>query len=73
MKSTLQRITKKLQKLDEITEEHQEVIDAIRVIFEALQAKQSEGIAMTVADENALNALEIVINYMVKDSSITKT
>jgi predicted RNA binding protein with dsRBD fold (UPF0201 family) len=71
MQSTLQRITKKLQKLDEITEEHQEVIDAIRVIFEALQVKQSEGIAMTVDDENALNALEIVINYMVKDSSIT--
>ena len=71
MNSTLQRITKKLKKLDEITEEHQEVIDAIRVIFEALQVKQSEGIAMTVDDENALNALEIVINYMVKDSSIT--
>ena len=71
MNSTLQRITKKLNKLDEITEEHQEVIDAIRVIFEALQVKQSEGIAMTVDDENALNALEIVINYMVKDSSIT--
>ena len=71
MHNTLKRITKKLKKLEEITEEHQEVIDAIRVILEALQVTQTEGIAMTGDDEKALNALEIIVNYMVKDSSIT--
>jgi predicted RNA binding protein with dsRBD fold (UPF0201 family) len=56
---------------EEITEEHREVIDAIKVIFEAFNVKQTEGIAMTGDDEKVLNALEIIIDYMVKDSSIT--
>ncbi|MGD2090614.1 MAG: hypothetical protein PVH61_30860 [Candidatus Aminicenantes bacterium] len=71
MHNTLKRITKKLKKLDEITEEHQEVIDAIKVIFESLQVKQNEEMTITGDDETALNALEIIVNYMVKDSSIT--
>ena len=71
MHNTLKRITKKLKKLDEITEEHQEVIDAIKVILESLQVKQNEEMTITGDDETALNALEIIVNYMVKDSSIT--
>ena len=51
--------------------QHREVIDAIKVIFEAFNVKQTEGIAMTGDDEKVLNALEIIVNYMVKDSSIT--
>ena len=73
MHDTLQRITNKLKKLErkEITEEQRQVIDAIKVIIDVLQYKQTKGIAMTSDDEKVLNALEIIVDYMVKDSSVT--
>jgi hypothetical protein len=73
MHGTLQRITNKLKKLErkEITEEQQQVLDAIKVIVEVFQVKQTKGLAMTGDDDRVLNALEIIVDYMVKDSSIT--
>jgi hypothetical protein len=73
MHATLQRITNKLKKLErkEITEEQREVLAALKVIVEVFQVKQTKGLAMTGDDEKVLNSLEIIVNYMVKDSSIT--
>ena len=73
MHGTLQRITNKLQKLErkEITEEQREALAAIKVIVEVFQVKQTKGISMTGDDEKVLNAMEIIVDYMVKDSSIT--
>lgn len=73
MHGTLQSITNKLQKLErkEITEEQREVLAALKVIVEVFQVKQTKGIAMTNDDDRVINALEIIVDYMVKDSSIT--
>jgi hypothetical protein len=35
------------------------------------QARQTAGLAFTSDDESILNALEVFVDYMVKDSSIT--
>jgi hypothetical protein len=73
MQSTLQRITNKLKKLERkrLTEEQRQVLDAMKVILNVFQFKQTKGIAFTSDDEALLGALEIIIDYMVKDSSIT--
>jgi hypothetical protein len=41
------------------------------VIVEVFQVKQTNGLAMTGDDEKVLIAMEIIVDYMVKDSSIT--
>ncbi len=73
MHNTLQRITNKLKKLERkrLTEEQRQVLDALKVILNVFQVKQTKGIAFTSDDEALLGALEIIIDYMVKDSSIT--
>ena len=73
MHNTLQRITNKLKKLERkrLTEEQRQVLDSLKVILNVFQVKQTKGIAFTSDDEALLGALEIIIDYMVKDSSIT--
>ena len=74
MHKTFQRITKKVQKLERkrLTEEQRQVLDAFKVILNTFQVKQTKGIAFTSDDEALLGALEIIVDYMVKDSSITE-
>jgi hypothetical protein len=73
MHSTLQSITIKVRKLEkrDLTLDQQNVVNAIKVIVESYQVKQNKGLAFTADDDRVLNALEIIVNYMVKDSSIT--
>jgi hypothetical protein len=73
MHNTLQRITNKLKKLErkDITDEQRQVLDAMKVILNVFQVKQTKGISFTSDDEALLGALEIIVDYMVKDSSIT--
>ena len=47
------------------------MLDAIKVILNTFQAKEAKGLAFTGDDEAVIGALEIIVDYMVKDSSIT--
>jgi hypothetical protein len=73
MHSTLQSITIKVRKLEkrDLTLDQQNVVNAIKVIVESYQVKQNKGLAFTADDDRVLNALAIIVVYMVKDSSIT--
>ena len=73
MHNTLKRINNKIKKLErsELTEEQQKALDALKVLLAIYQNKLSKGLAFSSDDESALNALEVIVNYMVKDSSVT--
>jgi len=43
----------------------------MKVILNVFQVKQTKGISFTSDDVSVLGALEIIVDYMVKDSSIT--
>lgn len=75
MQGSLQRITNKLKKLErkELTDDQRQVVAAIKEILNVFQVKQTKGIAFTSDDVAVLGALEIIVDYMVKDSSITLT
>ena len=53
------------------TPEQQNVYNAFKVIAESYQDKLNKGLAFTLDDDRVLNALLIIVVYMVKDSSIT--
>jgi hypothetical protein len=73
MHSILQSITVDLRKLEkrDLTLDLQNAVNAAKVIVESYQAKLNKGLAFTADDERVLNALLIIVVYMVKDSSIT--
>jgi len=76
MHNTLQSITIKVRQYEkkDLTLDQKNAVNAIKVIVETYQAKQNKGLAFTLEDERVLNALEIIViivDYMVKDSSIT--
>jgi hypothetical protein len=73
MHNTVKRINNKIKKLErsELTEEQQKALDALKVLLAIYQNKLSKGLAFSSDDERALDALEIFVNYMVKDSSVT--
>ena len=73
MHNTLQRNRNKVKKLERrnLNEDQRQVVDGFKVILNTFQAKESKGLAFTSEDEAILKALEIFIDYMVKDSSIT--
>ena len=73
MHKTLKRIINKIKKLErsELTEEQQKALDALKVLLAVYQNKLAKGLAFSSDDERALDALEIIVNYMVKDSSVT--
>jgi len=74
MHSILQSITVDLRKLEKrnLTLELQNAVNAAKVIVQSYQDKQNKGLAFTADDERVLNALAIIVVYMVKDSSITQ-
>ena len=73
MHNTLKRIINKIKKLErrDLNEEQQKVLAALKAMLAIYQARQTAGLAFTSDDESILNALEIIVDYMVKDSSIT--
>ena len=73
MHNTVKRIINKIKKLEkrELTEEQQKALDALKVLLAVYQNKLAKGLAFSSDDERALDALEIIVNYMVKDSSVT--
>ena len=73
MHNTVQSIDNNVKTLEkrDLTPAGQNVVNAIKVLVEPYQIKQSKGLAMTLEDERVLNALLIIVVYMVKDSSIT--
>ena len=73
MHNTLKRIINKIKKLErrELTEEQQKELAALKVLLAIFQRKHAKGLAFSIDDERALNALEVLVNYMVKDSSVT--
>ena len=73
MHNTVKRIINKIKKLErsELTEEQQKALDALKVLLAIYQNKMAKGLAFSSEDESALNALEVIVNYMVKDSSVT--
>ena len=73
MHNTVKRIINKIKKLEkrELNEEQQKLLAALKKMLAFFQNKASQGLALTSDDETFLGFLEIVINYMVKDSSIT--
>jgi len=73
MHNTLQSITVTVRQYEknDLTPDQQNMVNAIKVIVESYQAKLNKGLAFTADDERVLNALLIIVVYMVKDSSIT--
>ena len=73
MHNTVKRIINKIKKLEkrELNEEQQKALDALKVLLAVYQNKLAKGLAFSSDDERALDALEIIVNYMVKDSSVT--
>ena len=73
MHNTLKRIINKIKKLErrQLTEEQQKALDALKVLLAIFQSKQAKGLAFSIDDERALEALEVFVNFMVKDSSVT--
>ena len=73
MHNILQSITVDLRKLEKrnLTLDQQNAVNAAKVIVQSYQDKQNKGLAFTADDERVLNALAIIVVYMVKDSSIT--
>ena len=73
MHNTVKRIINKIKKLErmELTEEQKKALDALKVLLAVYQNKLGSGLALSSDDESALNALEVIVNYMVKDSSVT--
>ena len=74
MHNILQSITVDLRKLEKrnLTLDQQNAVNAAKVIVQSYQDKQNKGLAFTADDERVLNALAIIVVYMVKDSSITQ-
>jgi hypothetical protein len=73
MHNTLQRIINKIKKLErrKLTEEQQKALAGMKQIFSFFQSKHAKGLAFSIDDERALRALEVIVIYMVKDSSVT--
>ena len=73
MHKTLQRLKNKVKKHEKrnLTEEQQQELDAFKVVLNYFENKEAQGLALTREDEAVLNALEIIFDGMVKDSSIT--
>ena len=73
MHKTLKRINNKIKKLErrELNEEQQKVLDSLKKILAIFQARQTAGLALSSDDESILNEIEVIVDYMVKDSSIT--
>ena len=61
---------KKLEKRD-LTEEQWQMLAAYKVVFNLFQNKLEQGIALSSEEEAVLNALLIIVIFMVKDSSVT--
>ena len=73
MHNTLKRINNKVKKLErkDLNDDQRQVVAAIKEILNVFQFKQTKGIAFTGDDLSVLGAMEIIVDYMVKDSSIT--
>ena len=73
MHKTLKRILNKIKKLErrELNEEQQKVLASLKKILAIYQARQTAGLALSSDDESILNEIEVIVDYMVKDSSIT--
>jgi hypothetical protein len=73
MHKTLKLIKNQVKKLEKrnLNEEQQQKLDAFKVILNYFENQQTQGLALTSEDEAVLNALLTIVNYMVKDSSIT--
>ena len=73
MHKTLKRINNKIKKLErrKLNAEQQKELDALKVLLAIFQNKQAKGLAFSIDDERVLGAIEVIVNYMVKDSSIT--
>ena len=54
-----------------LTEEQQQELDAFIVLFNFFKNTKTQGLALTGEEEEVLNALVIIVNRMVKDSSVT--
>ena len=73
MHNTLQIITHTVRQGEKnnLTPEKQIAFNAVKDIVESYQNKLNTGLAFTADDERVLDALLIIVVYMVKDSSIT--
>ena len=61
---------KKLEKMD-LNEDQRKVLELLKATLAVFIARDSAGLAFTGDDEAMLNLIEAVVDYMVKDSSIT--
>ena len=73
MHNTVKRIINKIKKLERmnLNEDQQKVLASLKATLAIFQARQAKGLAFSSGDETILNALEVFVDYMVKDSSIT--
>ena len=73
MHNTLQLInhTVRVGEKNNPTPEKQTAYNACKDIAQSYQNKLNNGLALTADDEKVLEALLIIVVYMVKDSSIT--
>ena len=73
MHNTVNIIDKSVKTLEKrnLTEEQKQKLDAFKVVFNFFQNKQAQGLALTSEEEAVLNALLVIVIFMVKDSSVT--
>ena len=73
MHDKLDRMENEVKKLEKrkLNEEQQENLAAFKVFLSYFQKKRAKGLAFTKEDEAALDALEIILGFMVKDASVT--
>ena len=66
-------ISRKIRKLEgrPLTEEQQKMLDGLKAAFNILQMKENKGSSLSTDDQNVIAAIEILIDYLVKDSSVT--
>ena len=66
----IENSVKKLEKRN-LTEEQQQELAAIKVLFNFFKNTKTQGLALTAEEEAVLNALVVIVTRMVKDSSVT--
>ena len=73
MHNTVKIIDNSVKTLEKrkLTEEQKQKLDAFKVFFNFFQNKQAQGLALTSEEEAVLNALLVIVIFMVKDSSVT--
>jgi len=70
MHNTVQSINTNVKTLEkrDLSPDGKNVVNAVKVIAEPYQIKQSNGLAMTLEDERVLNALLIIVVYIAQDN-----